>query len=201
MNYAQLKTAVADTAKRPDLVAVIPSFIRMAHGRLCAEVQPPDSLVNVEVDTSLATNESGTVWAVNLPADCLEVRSVRSNDWPLPNHNESSLYAVFGKGGGGQPQGYSVRGLTLLLAPGAGSHIRLSYNKMLPQLEADTDTNWLLTNMPDTYLYASLVHLNEYIQDAEQVSACEALYLGIAQLAREQLQQLKQGGNPVIRGA
>lgn len=201
MNYGQLKTAVADTAKRSDLAATIPSFIRMAHGRITSEMEPPDSLVSVQLDTSQAVNESGQVYTLDLPADCLRVRSVRSNDWPLPNHNEASLYAVFARGGGGQPQGYCVRGASLLVAPGAGSHLRLSYNKRLPDFSADTDTNWLLTNMPDLYLYASLVHLNEYIQDAEQVAACENLYQSNAINAVTQLQTLKQGGAPVIRGA
>ena len=126
MNYGQLKTEIVATSKRSDLVATVPSFIRMAHGRLTAELQPPDSLVSTDLDTSQAVNESGQVWVLDLPADCLRVRSVFSNDWPLPNHNEASLYAVFGRGGGGQPQGYAVRGASLLLAPGAGSHLRLS---------------------------------------------------------------------------
>jgi hypothetical protein len=42
-------------------------------------------------------------------------------------------------------------------------------------LSADGDTNWLLTNHPDVYLYGSLVHTAPYLKDDARI----ALWAGL----------------------
>ncbi len=200
MNYGELKTEVLQTPERQDLATEVASFIRMAHNRIQAELELPDAMVSVPLDPNDATNEGGTVWAIDLPDDALAVRGVRSANYPLPQHNESSLYAVFGKGGGGKPKAYAVRGQQLLLAPGPGDNLVLNYKRRVPDFTDDADTNWLLTNFQDIYLYGALVFLNQRIQDQQQVVACEQLFLTGLNMARDQVQTLKHGNAPVIRG-
>ena len=102
---------------------------------------------------------------------------------------------------GSNPERYAVDGVNLLVAPGQGTEVTVRLQKRLPDLVADTDTNWLLTNHPQLYLYGTLVQLHQYVQDDEQVAMSQTLYGQAADVAGQQIQQLKQGGQPVIRSA
>jgi len=200
MNYGELKTAIAETAQRQDLVAVIPSFVRMAHAKIMSQLQPPDTLVFEEI-TAEQTNLFANVWTVPLPLGCFEVRYVYVNSKPIPSWTENQLTAYFASGQDAPAAGYAIQGLDLILAPGTSDALLISYKKRLDDFVDDTDTNWLLTYYPDVYLYASLVHLQTYVQDLEQMNAADALMSAQMKAAQLQIDTLKHGGQPRIRGA
>jgi hypothetical protein len=201
MNYGELKQAIADTSQRSDLVPTIPSFVRMAHAKIMSQLQPPDTLVFETMDSGTVTNLFSNVWSLPLPVGCFEVRYVYINSLPIRSWSEDELTRWFASGQDAPAAGYAVQGLNLILAPGTSDAILISYKKRLPDFVDDTDTNWLLTYYPDVYLYGSLIHLNEYIQDMDQLSACDNLTSAQMAAAQTQIDTLKHGGQPRIRGA
>lgn len=53
----------------------------------------------------------------------------------------------------------------LFPVPDSDYDIVMYYSTSLSGLSADGDTNWLLTNYPDIYLYGSLLQARQYLQD------------------------------------
>lgn len=52
----------------------------------------------------------------------------------------------------------------------------ISYYRPYDALTDDADTNWLLTNAYDVYLYGSLAHASPYIKEDERVQVWVAGY-------------------------
>lgn len=202
MTYLELKTQILNTAKRTDLSDVVGSFVSLAHNRITAELEAPDTITQVELDASSAQPIVGAVWSLALPADAHRVRYVYVNGNAIDSWTEPTLISQLGNQGASTfARGYAVQGTNLLLAPGTGDNVLLSYQKRLPMFAADTDTNWTLENYDQLYLYSSLVHLHEYIQNYEQVASSAAMYDAILAQAVAQTETLKQGGVPRIRSA
>jgi hypothetical protein len=200
MNYSELQAQIIATSHRADLAAQVPLFVAMAHDKIMGELEPPDALTWVTLDTSGAVNVVGSVWRVALPLDTLTVRYVYSNGAQLESWTEPALINQLGQSGAGAPaRGYSVNGDSLLLAPGTSDNLNISYEKRLPMFQVEADTNWLLTNYSELYLYASLVHLYTFIQDDVMVSSSMTLYGAQYAIAKVQTEQLKGGGTPRIR--
>jgi len=193
MNYSDLKQAVSDFAKRDE--GNIDTLVALAHANICTEFEPPDSLALVTLSNPLPVY--GSVYSWELPGDVQRVREVLADGQQLTNTYLADLFMLSGS----NPERYAVDGVNLLVAPGQGSEVTVRLQKRLPDLVADTDTNWLLTNHPQLYLYGTLVQLHQYVQDDEQVAMSQTLYGQAADVAGQQIQQLKQGGQPIIRSA
>jgi len=196
MNYGQLKTLIGNFAKRTE--ADVGAFVSFAHAIICTEFEAPDSLLSAML-AGPALPMGNSVYSYPLPYDVLRVREVWTGGWPLANATAQELQQV--TAGRRIPMLYAVEGLNLLVAPGEASELMVSYQKRLPDLAADTDSNWMLENYPQLYLYGSLVQLHQYVQDDEQVAMTQTLYDQAAAYAGQQIQQLKQGGQPIIRSA
>lgn len=82
-------------------------------------------------------------------------------------------------------------GLVVTLAPAptmaAPVTLNIGYVRMLPALTADSDTNWVLTNHYDVYLYATLMQVGIWDDDAELQAKYGRLLDGsIAQLEKQE---------------
>lgn len=193
MNYSDLKQAVSDYAQRDE--GNIDTLVALAHANICTEFEPPDSLAFVKLSNPMPVY--GSVYSWELPGDVQRVREVLADGRDLFNTYLADLFMLSGS----RPERYAVDGVNLLVAPGQGSEVTVRLQKRLPNLVADTDTNWLLTNHPQLYLYGTLVQLHQFVQDDEQVAMSQTLYGQAAEVAGQQIQQLKQGGQPIIRSA
>ena len=60
----------------------------------------------------------------------------------------------------------------------------ITYYAKVAALSADADTNWLLTNNPDVYLYGSLVHTAPYLREDPRV----VLWSGLLAQAMDQIE-------------
>jgi hypothetical protein len=52
---------------------------------------------------------------------------------------------------------------------------QITYYAKIAALSADGDTNWLLTNHPDLYLYGALVHTAPYLKDDARLAVWAGL--------------------------
>lgn len=154
--YAELKTSVAGWINRTDLTTVIPDFITLAEAQIRRDIRARDQLTDLTVTL---TSEAAT-----LPTDFLEARWVKATLNGYPKTLEFVASTIYDT----QPCAaeatfYTVDGNTLKVQ--GGSVVTMNYWAKYDAFSSAADTNWLLTNSSDVYLFASLVEAYDYIRD------------------------------------
>lgn len=172
--YAELKTAVADWLNRDDLTATIPNFIALAEAQMNRQIRHRKMVVRADatVDTPYFA----------APADWLETIRFQLNTNPItplvyltPEQliEDEQVYST-----GGQPMFFTVVGqqFQVLPAPDDSYDAELMYYAKIPALSDAAPTNWLLTEAPDVYLYATLVQSAPYLKEDERMGVWAGLY-------------------------
>lgn len=178
--YSELKTAVASWLNRSNLTSQIPDFITLGTSRLNYGDKtpgfetPPLRVLNQESSTTLSTTSA----SVTLPADFLELRKVyisQSGDSiPLDVYSAENQIESLGGAGTTRPTSYSIEGdgtnnyIRLYPPPDTAYSLPLLYYKKYTSFSADADTNWVLTNAPGAYLWASLTEAYLFTRNMEQ---------------------------------
>ena len=175
---SQLQTSVDAWLARDD-VAVSgsdwPQILLLAESDIARDVRCAVQ------ETSTTLNFTGR--SEDLPADFLEVRNpfiddnIRKFEYKTPqaireaaswnNGRVGAFYTL--EGGGKDVTGTGDDRVAVIIASGASASSPLSvdvnYYRRFPALTNPTDTNWLIQNHYDVYLYASLRAACEYIQE------------------------------------
>ena len=182
-NYGELKSAVGDFLNRSDLASVIPTFIDFAEAEFNRSLRVRQMVKRAEavIDARFSA----------VPADFIEAKDlviVGSNPvTPLAfvtqqemAQDRSATYTVAAK-----PQFFSVVGsqFEFMPTPDVEYSLEMSYFAKIDALSDDADTNWLLTDYPDLYLYTSLMHSAPYLKDDERT----VVWANLAQKAKEEL--------------
>lgn len=173
--YATLKTDVSAWLSRGDLTeSLIGSFVRICESEIRRKVR---------VGAMETTDEAFPVSAraTALPSGFISMRSVsldqegaRDLDYLPPSRLRSSGLLD----SSGYPRAYTIEGTNLVLAPtpSSGTNLHLVYYAMFDGLSLDADTNWLLANAYDVYLYGTLRAACEYIMDANLEAQYQAKF-------------------------
>lgn len=166
MNYAQLKASVANWINRTDINADIETIVDLAE----AEIRRDVRVMAMEAFTT-GTLTGGTL---ALPANFLESRQLLIGSTPYeyvtPERYqiEVSLSSSL--------KMYTRIGMSLyVLGGGTSAYSLLSYGAFAA-LAADGDTNWLLTNAPDVYLWQCLKQAGIYVKDQAAAEGYAGLY-------------------------
>lgn len=172
--YAELKTAVGDWLNRDDLDSVIPNFISLAEAQFNRTIRHRKMVVRS--DATLDT----PYFAV--PADWLQTIRFQLNTNPVTPllfvTPEQALEEMQVYSAAQQPLFYTMVGQQFQVVPvpdGSYSAELLYYGK-IPALSDSNDTNWLLTESPDLYLYAALVQSAPYLKEDERIGVWAGLY-------------------------
>ncbi len=164
-SYATLEDAIAGwihpgrTLATSPLASQIPDFISLAEAKLNRRLRL----------RAMENSASGTVAAtVALPTGYVGMRSLTVTaggaTYPLPYTPPENISSI-----SQAPDAYSIVGENLVFQPSASGYAyTLTYFKAFTALSAGA--NWLITNAPDVYLYASLVEAANYIRDAQKLS-------------------------------
>jgi len=177
-NYTELKATIADFLNRTDLTSVIPTFITLAEADFNRRIRH----YSME---ARATAELNTQFFLP-PADWLEsirFRLTGDGTYPLELVSNSQLMDMRDNSNdaAGRP-GYYVfvdGQFELFPTPSQAYTAELIYYAKIPALSDSATTNWLLTNHPDSYLYASLMHSAPYLQE----DARTQIWAGLAERA------------------
>lgn len=154
-SYTDLQASVALWINRTDLTSVIPDFITLAEARIRRDIRARDQLSTYTA--TLTTEEAA------LPTDFLEARYVKAEVNGYLKALEFVAETIYdSKPNVPWPVFYTVDGNTLKVRGGSVALVNY-WGKYAPL--ATTATNWLLSNSPDVYLFASLVEANDYIRD------------------------------------
>ena len=150
--YAQLKTAVAGWLHRSDLTTLIPDFVSLCEADIRRDLRVR------EMEQSATGALSGSTLAI--PTGFLEMRRVM-----LADRVQTYLTpAEFNSVRTSSTDSYTILGTNFVFQAASGSY-QIDYYKAFDSFSADGDTNWLLTNHPDAYLFGSLAWACTYTQD------------------------------------
>lgn len=187
---ATLIAAVKNWLARADLDSVIPDFIQLAESRINRDLKVRQMLVTVGLTASSRE--------FTLPSDILSIvrvsASVSGRDkelQPLPsiaNMNPTD----------GLAWGYVVEGSVGKVVGGAGSEdITLSYYAKIPAVS--TTPNWLITNFPDVYLYATLIEAAPYIGSDARIAIWTEGYRKAIETLNRIDSESRFGGSPRVQ--
>ena len=170
--YSELKTALINWGKRPDLSTVLGDFIALAEARiqrsLLARVQEVETEITMTVGSRYAALPSDfdapiAVWSkASLPREELPQRLPEQ----LPGSNVN-----------GYPEAWAIDGSNIAFDKPASSAWALDFRYSKPLALSDSEpTNYILTNYPDVYLFGALVELHAYAFDDANAAKYEARF-------------------------
>jgi hypothetical protein len=160
MNYSELQTKVAAYLHRSDLTALVPDFIALAEAYLFRELQVKELQIST---TGTTTGEYA-----DLPSDfgtlsrvtCTVAEREYSLDYKA--QPESASKSV--------PDSFALENNKLRIwGAGTGQAYKLYYIPDVQPLSVSVSTNWLLTNAPDLYLYASALEGAKHVRNEGEI--------------------------------
>lgn len=135
-----------------ETVSQLPTLIRLAEYELDRMLTPSQREVSADTVTTAG------VGFVALPDYMRQIETVHiANEYPLHSSGISDVQLM--QAWNGKPTMYAVAEEALQLAPlpdGAYT-IKIIYQTRIPPLSPSNQTNWLLSQHADAYLYAALV--------------------------------------------
>lgn len=189
-NYADLQTTVANYLHRSDLTSLIPDFITLAEAKLNRELR-----LRAQENTATASVAA----SISLPTGFLEMRGISvgsgNSTWNLTYSPVSNINSETGT-----PSAYSIKGELLYFLPYSTAYnYTLDYYKAFDALSAGV--NWLITNAPDVYLYATLLEAAPYIKDDARLTTWANLLIDSVSRLKEADRRDRYGSNLVVRAA
>lgn len=165
--FAELRTAVAGWLNRTDLTATIPDFVLLAEADIRNDVRV----------RAMEQLTSGTLTGETLsaPERFLDARrfivSGAKREYRTPEQ-----YADIGRAGASLSVFTHIGQSLYVLNGNDGDDYTLLYNQSFAALDSDDDTNWLLTNAPDVYLWGACKYGAMWLKDKEQEMTFEGRY-------------------------
>ncbi len=189
-NYSDLQASVGNYLHRGDLTAIIPDFVTLAEAKINRELRIR-AMENTATGTMAAT--------VALPTGFVEMISLTVESggvtWPLIYVTPSSINT-----NSSSPVNYSIVGDNILFdSSGTGYTYNLTYYKKFDALSAGV--NWLITNAPDIYLYATLLEASPYIKDDARISTWAQMLVDSVERLGKADKKDRYGSNLVVRPA
>ncbi len=176
-NYSDLQAAVANWLARSGDVTLtpsIPDFIALAEARLSRDLRL----------RAMETRDNAFVIAsafTALPGGFLELRNIQLNTAPITRLElmaPEQIDTIHAGSQAGKPRVYAILADQLQVAPTPASAYtaEIVYWKKFTALSEAQPTNWLLTNAPDLYLYASLMEATAFIGNDDRLPLWVAAY-------------------------
>lgn len=165
--YATLKSDVADYMARDDLTAVIPTLVRLAESRIRDMVRVNDMETTTDLTISGRTTALPT-GLLGIKRLIIDSTTYRQLEFVPADEGWRDLAYITD----GEPQKYTIEGSNLIVFPAPATSVtgKLTYLGAYDALVNDADTNWLLANAYDVYLYGTLAEAKGYIEDDEQAA-------------------------------
>lgn len=183
-NYSELKAAIADWLNRTDLEARIPDFIVLAEAAIYRKLR---STNNEKLITVAPGDVTDITRGIPVPDDYLAPKLVTYNGRPLRRISEADyLMKLVESDASREPKYYTRINDQLLWYPTAdnASDVTLWYYFRHPALDViqppatgtDTNTNDVLLNSPDLYLFGALLQAQAYLIGDERLGIWGSQY-------------------------
>ena len=180
---SELRTSIAYFMNRSDMTtAQQDTFVALVESDIRNDVR----VRAMEDQTTVAL----TSQTLPSPTLLLEARQLLVDGW-RHEYRTPEAYDAY-RLIGGVNRIYTQIGQTFLV--NSTGSARLTYTKALEALTAGTNTNYVLTQAPDVYLYGACAHAAQYYQDAGNLERFKALYLGAVKRLNDREQQARYSG-------
>lgn len=162
--YSDLQAAVLTWTKRTGdtaFAALVPDFIRLAEARF-------NRVLRTSAQESAFASTALVDGAASLPVDFLAFKELRFDgdaSYTLEPRPQEWLRGQAASSA--QPLYFAITGSQVICWPTAGS-IKGTYYAQVPAL-ASNSSNWLLTNHPDLYLFATLTEAALYMEADDRI--------------------------------
>ena len=171
MDYGTLKTTVEAYLNRSDLSSYIPTFITLGASRIHYGGDNPYSSAPLRIPAMQTRATGTTTGTISIPTGFLEVIRLKCSNgstyWNI-DYASPSQFSTY-ENSSDYPSYYTFINNTIETTPTASASYTLDYYKAFDAFSADVDTNWLLTNVPDAYLFAALTESAPFIDDEKTV--------------------------------
>ena len=170
--YSTLQTAVANWLDRSDLTDRVPEFIALAEATFNRVLRLRAMETTVADTTPSGSKEDA------LPTGYLQMREIHLTTTPvvsLAYITPEIMYRIRAGSTSGKPNSYTIVGDNILFGPtpdGAYDY-SMTYYKSFDALADDTQTNWLVLNAPDLYLYGTLLQAEPFLMNDQRVPLWE----------------------------
>ena len=200
--FDDLVSNVGDWLNRSDLTAVIPTFVQLAEAAFNTDERFRTQHLLARAQAPIASQFTA------LPSDFLEMSNLRLLVNSTPSRGTATIEYVSPSDmdeyrmrylAPGQPRYYTIIGeeMEVLPAPDSSYIAEMVYHGRVPALSTTNETNWLLTNHPDLYLYGTLLQSAPYLKDDTRVQTWATIYGAIADTLRVATERAKYGGAPL----
>jgi hypothetical protein len=190
--YSELKASLADWKHRSGLTGVTPDFIALCEADFNRRLR----IAEMEVGAT-ATFDEGYE---DVPSDFLEMREIKVNSSPvrsLKYMTPQQMTEFYPTSGSGTPEFYTLVDHTIRLNTTPDDEVEISYYVRIPALSSDAETNWMLTNHPDVYLYGSLSHAEPYLKNDKRILTWKSLYEVALKQVEEADKKARWSGGPL----
>jgi hypothetical protein len=194
-NYTNLQTTIADFLNRDDLTSVIPVFIQLAESQMNRDVR------HWKMETRSSGQQSAGDQYMQVPADWVETIRFHVTGNGTSPIDLISRAAMQDKRAGyedqtGIPRYYchADSQFELYPTPADDTDLELLYLAKIPDL-ATNNTNWLLEDAPDAYLYGSLLHSAPYLQEDARVAVWAQMYSAAVARLNEASEKARYSGS------
>jgi hypothetical protein len=202
VDYGTLKTAIADYINRKDLTVRIPDFISFGEGDIFRGFMTRKGNISLRCRDNIEEAELVPVeGVVAIPSDyreLIEVTMAARGLKPMSEqfYNRARLYT-------GQTSAYSQRGDSWYQYPQSDTDDTFDVKYFADYsgtLVNDTDTNPILTALPEIYLFAALAEAETYIKnDARSATWGNKLESNIRAANATYRRSLYSGATPAQR--
>lgn len=195
-NFGELKTSIGNWLKRSDLSERIPDFVELCEADMRARLRP--------VDLQARTTVTVDAEYVDIPAGLKSVTRMSidgDNNVPMRFVTPEVIEDQYPSDATGQPLVFTIIGNQFQFRPVPSTSFtaNLAYQAALTSLSADSDTNYVLTNHPDTYLNGALKNAFDYLNDDLKLAKYAALYEQCVQRIKDESGNKRVGSNLRIR--
>ena len=150
-DYLDLRTAVIELVKRPDITDVFDRLTQLAESYLNRELRVRKQVTNLAVTVS--NGSAGLPSSFREMIGLYDLNGYELVQQPLQGQRPIGV-------------GYYALENYLLFAPD-GEYTAQYYAKLPTITDSMTDKNWVLTEYPEVYLYAVAVEAAKHVRDAE----------------------------------
>jgi hypothetical protein len=181
VDFGELKTAVAAYLNRSDLTSYIPGFIAQAERRISYGSDAPFPSVPVRIPAMQARETGSFDGSIAFPTRFLDVIRLKgtsgTNTWAL-DYASPSVFTEL-EANVDPPVCYTFLNNAIETAGSGSGSYTMDYYQAFAALSGDSDTNWLLTNVSDAYLFAALLESAPFIADLQMVTGWHGMYKSV----------------------
>lgn len=182
-DYASLQSEIAEYLKRTDLTERIKTFIQLAEARIFTEpdLNVRDKEARIQADTiadeAFYGYPSG-VRAVRHIKLFLDEGRKKNLIFMGPARFDDTFTDTSDPIRAREPIGWTIKGGEIILGPPPDKVYTMEFfvHKNFDKLSDSNTTNWIVTNQPNIYLYASLLEAEPYLVNDARTATWEALY-------------------------